>query len=192
MAVSAINNLTQMYWGVVGSPTDGNRQLIIRMSYLQYAGCALPNDTESDNAGFMNITLILYESTGTSDQHFGRFDISYDYLSLPCATAINPFVTAGAQKSFGRIPAQYPALPYVNHISLLSSEGQDLIRSLSGRTVSYVLRTLCLPSPCENGGTCAQANNIDGFTCTCFAQFTGRLCELINVYQFDGTSFSGT
>ncbi|TNN61134.1 Cubilin [Liparis tanakae] len=33
----------------------------------------------------------------------------------------------------------------------------------------------CSSSPCQNGGTCADA--IDGFTCTCTAQWTGPLCQ---------------
>ncbi|XP_072045350.1 uncharacterized protein [Amphiura filiformis] len=36
--------------------------------------------------------------------------------------------------------------------------------------------TVCLSSPCENGGTCN--NGINGYTCQCALGFTGTVCEL--------------
>ena len=34
----------------------------------------------------------------------------------------------------------------------------------------------CASSPCENGGTCSEAN-LDEYMCTCMPGYTGSRCE---------------
>ena len=54
---------------------------------------------------------------------------------------------------------------------------------------------ICDPSPCDNGGVC-EPDEVDGFTCTCVGDFTGRSCDVtiddcLNVNCNNGTCVDG-
>ena len=54
--------------------------------------------------------------------------------------------------------------------------------------VSYTDIDDCLPSPCENGGTCTDL--VDDFSCDCAAGFTGGTCET-SILTFSNDTLSG-
>ncbi|XP_044167696.1 uncharacterized protein LOC122947268 [Acropora millepora] len=62
---------------------------------------------------------------------------------------------------------------------LLSSDKYSHPRNYSGNQSShhFVAKRPCVPSPCQNGGTCLTTRY--GFECKCKAGFVGELCETI-------------
>ncbi|XP_067023248.1 uncharacterized protein [Acropora muricata] len=114
------------------------------------------------------------------------FDCSFKCLSSPLCYSYNLAASRGPD---GKLWCE-----------LLSFDKYSHPGNYSGNQSShhFVAKRPCVPSPCQNGGTCLTTRN--GFTCKCKTGFLGELCETIKAlnsckayydeYQLNGSQIA--
>lgn len=99
-------------------------------------------------------------------------------------TKIGELLTTGSRKfqayvkgDLDQVPAHLKLRARFELVAHVGNGGFEIDLGCVDLTGTSVTAGVCAANPCQNGGTCAEADE-NAFTCTCAGGYTGALCEV--------------